>query len=559
MGRNFEQLIAVPPELKAGHEQQTFHIIFERAPIGMFIARPDGNIERVNPAMCKLLGRSRQELLAPDASMVHPGDRPLYERIVGRLQGRLVHVFSREIRYLKRDGSSIPALSKIAAQRDRSRKLVRIVTQVVDLSDRVRLEERIQSLTYSDPLTRLPNRRALIEAIDDRLRQGGDEGFAFLFLDLDRFGVINDVLGHPVGDQVLIGVAKRVQAICGNRCLLSRTGGDEFGVIVDGDDGDQTAGLAARIRTELRKPLEIEDRSLSIGVSIGFARFPEDGASRSEIMRNADVALHHAKVDFSGLQRYLPTLHRYSEHGLAIESALQQSIHDDDFEVFVQPVVKAGSRKIAYHEALIRWRHDGDLKSPDAFVPIAEANGLIIEIDRMVARKALSRIAESVDCNISRISLNLSAISLMDEGIVEYFHGLLDSLRISGDAVIAEVTETAILPDMEHARNTLSALRALGVKVAIDDFGAGFASFSLLRHLGFDVLKLDKTLVDSIGQNSNDENILEGLIGMGHNLGVEVVAEGIESAQQCRWLEARGCDLLQGYYLGVPRPLHGTD
>ena len=544
------------PGPEYGQEDEVSRLIFERAPIGMLIAGPDGRVERVNPAMCLLLGYTEEELLAPGASITHPDDRFLYRSIVAQMQEASVRFLSVESRYVRKDGATICALSQITAQKDRSGRLVRMIAQVVDLTDRVQLQRRIQDLAYTDPLTRLPNRRALIEAIDNRIvRHALDpQRFAFFFLDLDRFTVINDVLGHTIGDQVLVGVARRVRTICGKTCMLARTGGDEFGLVVDSKDCAAADNLAAQIRTKLRHPLDIEGRSLSIGTSIGYASFPDDAGSRSEVMRNANVALHHAKLDLSGSQRYAPTLLRYSEDWLAVESALQQSIHDDQFEVFVQPVVQAGSRQTIYHEALARWRHDGQLKSPNTFIPIAEADGLIIEIDQLVARKALSGIAGDERCGINQISLNLSAISLRDERIVGHFENLLESLDLPGSAVLLEVTETAVLPDMEHARNTLGALRALGIKIAIDDFGTGYASFSLLRRLGFDVLKIDKSLVDGIGSDSSDENILEGLIGMGHNLGVQVVAEGVECAEQCHWLEAHGCDYLQGFHLGTPRP-----
>ena len=521
MQRAPHNVVAIAEQAVA-FDQEVFRILFERAPIGMLIARPDGSIERVNPAICELLGFSQEELMTPNISITHPDDSNLYDSIVTHMQDPSVHFLSVEKRYLRKDGTSIHALSKIAAQRDRAGRLVRMIAQIVDLTDRIKLERRIEGLAYSDPLTGLPNRRALIEAIDGRILRHSLENdcFAFLFLDLDRFKVINDVLGHGFGDHVLVSVARRVKSICVDACVLARIGGDEFGLVVDGADGATAAELGSKIRAELRKPFDVEGRSLSIGVSIGYASFPDDASSRSELLRNAGVALHHAKLDLSGSQRYLPTLRRYTEDWLAIESALQQSIHDEQFEVFVQPVVQAGSRQTIYHEALLRWRHGGELKGPDTFIPIAEADGLIIEIDRIVAKKALSRIAGNEPCGVGQISLNLSPISLRDERIVEHFRSLLDTLGVPGAAVLLEVTETAILPDMEHARITLDALRALGIKVAIDDFGAGFASFSL-----------------------------------GHNLGVQVVAEGVERADQCRWLESRGCDMLQGFHLGVPRPL----
>lgn len=545
------------PGPEYGQDAELSRLIFERAPIGMIIAWPDGRVERVNPAMCMLLGYSEEEFLSPGTAITHPEDRLLYRSIISQMREPSVRFLSVESRYLRKDGTTLYALSQISAQRDASGQLVRMVAQVVDLTDRHRLQQRIHGLAYTDALTGLPNRRALIEALDARIVRHALEPqrFAFFFLDLDRFTVINDVLGHTIGDQVLVGVAERVQAISGKSSLLARTGGDEFGLVVELDDCAAADDLAAKIRAELRHPLEIEGRSLSIGISIGYATFPDDAGSRSEIMRNANVALHHAKLDFSGSQRYAPALLRYSEDWLAVESALQQSIHDDRFEVFVQPVVQAGSRQTIYHEALLRWRHDGQLKSPNTFIPIAEANGLIIEIDQLVARKALSRMARDEHCGINQISLNLSAISLRDERIVGHFRNLLESLDLPGIAVLLEVTETAILPDMEYARNTLGALRALGIKIAIDDFGTGYASFSLLRRLGFDVLKIDKSLIDGIGNDNSDENILEGLIGMSHNLGVQVVAEGVECAEQVHWLEAHGCDFLQGFHLGTPRPL----
>lgn len=556
MQNGAENVVALP-NMDPGYDQEVFRILFERAPIGMLISRPDGDLDRVNPAICNLLGYTERELLAPGTIFTHPDDWLIHQGIVKQMHDPSVRFLSVELRLLKKNGATIHAMLNVAAQRSRTGKLVRMIGQIVDLTERVELERRAQGLAYSDPLTGLPNRRALIEAIENRVMRHpmDSQRFAFLFLDLDRFKVINDVLGHNLGDQVLNAVAQRIQAICTGTCVLARIGGDEFGLVIE-NAGEQTAAeIAGKIRADLRRPLEASGRNLTIGASIGIACFPDDGVTRGEIMRNAEVALHRAKLDMSGFQHYVPALHRYSEEWLTIESALQQSIHEGRFEVFVQPVVEAGSRRIVYHEALLRWRHQGELISPSTFIPIAEADGLIVDIDRMVSQKAISNIAQRSGTDVNRISLNLSAISLRDERIVEHFEDLLDRYGVSGKSLLLEVTETAILPDLEHARNTLNALRALGIKIAIDDFGAGFASFSLLRRLGFDVLKIDKSLTDGIGQKRSDESILEGLIGIGHNLGVQVVAEGVEHAHQCRWLESRECDLLQGFHLGMPRLL----
>ena len=538
-------------------ERTLFRLLFERSPIGIIISDPGGSIEHVNPAICETLGFSETELAGSGACYTHPDDVELETRVLSQLKDPSVNLLSFERRFLRKDGSTLHALVKISAQRDDGGELMRVISQVIDLTALRERDRRIHELSYSDPLTGLPNRRALMETIDDWILRYPLEPrrFAILFLDLDRFKVINDVLGHNVGDKVLLAVVDRLKTFSAPECVLARVGGDEFALLLRAPRAGAVRAMVDRIRCDLRQPFDIDGRSLSVGVSIGISCFPDDAHSRSELMRNADVALHRAKLDMTGSQRYDPSLSRYNEDWLAVESDLQQSITGKAFEIFVQPVVKSGSRETVYHEALMRWRHHGELKSPNAFIPIAETDGLIVDIDRLVSEKAISAIASGRRRDISRISLNLSAVTLRDERIVTHFKSLLREYGVLGGSILVEVTETAVLLDLQHARETLDEFRALGVRIAIDDFGAGFASFSLLRNLRFDLLKIDMALTKGIGRNPADESILEGLIGMGHNLGVQVVAEGVESLRQCRWLESRGCDLLQGFHLGVPRPL----
>lgn len=545
------------PERDPLDERMLFRLLFERSPIGIIISRFDGIIEHVNPAICETLGFSERELLRPSKVFIHPDEFDLDTSICKQLKDPSVNLLTLERRFIRKDGTVLYALIKISAQRGEKGTLTRIISQVVDLTALRERDKRIHELAYSDPLTGLPNRRALIETIDDWIMKHPLEPrrFAILFLDLDRFKVINDVLGHNIGDQVLLAVVRRLKSLHHGANVLARVGGDEFALLVEAPGTGTVEAMVERIRQVLRQPFDVEGRSLSVGVSIGISCFPDDARSRSELMRNADVALHRAKLDMTGSQRYAPGLNRYTEDWLTVESELQQSINAGAFEIFVQPVVRSTTRETVYHEALLRWRHRGELKSPNAFIPIAEAGGLIIDIDRLVSEKAISAIASGKRSDVSRISLNLSAVTLRDEKIVSHFKRLLRRFGIVGASVLLEVTETAVLLDLEHARSTLDDFRALGIRVAIDDFGSGFASFSLLRNLRFDLLKIDRALTDGIGRNCADESILEGLIGLGHNLGVQVVAEGVESLGQCRWLESRGCDLLQGFHLGIPRPL----
>lgn len=544
------------PERDPLDERTLFRLLFERSPIGIIISRPDGTIQHVNPGICDMLGFSQHELLGSSNVFFHPDDVDLDANIFEQLQDPSINLLSLERRFIKKDGTTLYALMKISAQRDEDSALVHTISQIVDLSALRERDKRIHELAYSDPLTGLPNRRALMETIDDWIMRNPLEPrrFAILFLDLDRFKVINDVLGHNVGDQVLLAVVQRLNSLYAGTNVLARVGGDEFALLVEASKTGTVEALVGRIRQALRQPFDVDGRSLSVGVSIGISCFPEDAKSRSELVRNADVALHRAKMDMSGSQRYAPGLNRYTEDWLTVESDLQQSINGRAFEVFVQPVVESNTRETIYHEALLRWRHRGELKSPNAFIPIAEADGLIVDIDRLVSEKAISAIASGKRNDVSQISLNLSAVTLRDESIVAHFKRLLRQFRVLGSAVLLEVTETAVLLDLEHARTTLDDFRSMGIRIAIDDFGSGFASFSLLRNLRFDLLKIDRALTEGIGRNSADESILEGLIGMGHNLGVQVVAEGVETLRQCRWLESRGCDLLQGFHLGVPRP-----
>ncbi len=428
-----------------------------------------------------------------------------------------------------------------------------IVLNVRDISERKAYQSTIEHLAYHDPLTGLPNRRMLREQADHFLahsQRGGREA-TLIYLDLDRFKEVNDTLGHEAGDELLAQVARRLQNCVRSSDLLARLGGDEFAILLGETTTEGATDAAQRVLAVLQKPFTVADTTLRIGASLGLAVYPRDGQNLDDLMRAADVAMYRAKEHGMGLMFYSQELDRYSRERLNLIQDLREALIKGEIYLEYQPILDTQNKRWIKVEALARWKHPrhGSI-SPANFIPLAEETGLIRDLDHLVLDKAC-REASLLGWSIS---VNISPRTLYDTGFAEAVAAVLQKSGLNPGKLHLEITETALIQNLPRAVQHLSALRQLGVRVALDDFGVGHTSMSYLKDLPIDLLKIDRSFIHGIGRDSREEAILRTILLLGEGLGLRTVAEGVETSEQMAWLQERGCHLLQGFAIARPQP-----
>ncbi len=426
-----------------------------------------------------------------------------------------------------------------------------------DMTTRLKeLYESLESLAFTDPLTKLPNRTLfhdhLLQAIDSAKRDY--KPFALFIMDLDRFKDINDTLGHQVGDVVLQQVAARLRSKLRETDIVARMGGDEFAIMLPTATAKH-ADMAARMLLQaLRAPIQVENQVLDIGASIGIALYPDHGVDANILIQRADVAMYAAKTTSAGHTFYETKFDQHNPSRLVLMSELRQAVEQEQFELYYQPKVNLKSNQVTGVEALARWRHPNDgLVLPDAFIPLLEQTGLIRSLTPWVLHASLKQGQKlrTLEMPIA-ISMNLSVRDLQDPYLVETFTEQLAALQISPRWLELEITESAVMTDPVHAMEVLARLSAMGLKLSIDDFGTGYSSLSYLKKLPVDAIKIDKSFVIGMAQDENDAAIVRTSIDLAHNLGMEVIAEGVESEQALLRLIKLGCDTVQGHYISRP-------
>ena len=422
-------------------------------------------------------------------------------------------------------------------------------------------EERMRFLASHDPLTRLGNRALLQDRLDAALQQAKRAGkhFALHMIDLDHFKDINDVHGHGTGDKVLTTVAERIGHITRSVDTIARLGGDEFTVLQDlgeGDNAGSVGALAERLITGLSEPMEIDSHNFQVETSIGIALYPEDGEGPEDLMRNADLALYRAKAEGRG--RYVfftPALGEQAIRIAAIKASLRQAIAERQLTVYYQPKADLRSGEIIGAEALVRWNHpQHGLIAPSEFVPVAERSGLIGALGEFVLHEACAATAHwrRIGMRSFTIAVNLSPVQFRHQNVKALVEGALAAAGLPAEALELEVTETTLMQDADDTMRSLRSLQDGGVSVAVDDFGTGYSSLSYLKQLAAKTLKIDRSFVDGCAEQSEDSQIVGAIVGLAHNLGMHVVAEGIETFEQVTALQRMRCDAAQGYLIAQP-------
>ncbi len=426
----------------------------------------------------------------------------------------------------------------------------------IDVTERRQAEARIEHLAHHDPLTNLPNRALFQMRLDVALAQARcGEGFTLFYLDLDRFKDVNDTLGHPVGDLLLQSVTARLCSEVSEQDMVARLGGDEFVVIVSAQQSEGAAvALAQRLVQRLGEPFDLDGHHVLVGASLGMATAPDDGTDAEQLLKNADLALYRAKHSGGGrICRFEADMDLQMVARWALATDLRAALERGQFALFYQPVVSIRTRKAASFEALIRWIHpERGFIAPDQFIPLAESNGLIVAIDQWVLREACEQAARW--SGRQRVAVNVSAVSFSSPNLVDNVAAALRESGLAPERLVLELTETVMLQDAELALTTLQSLKALGVRIALDDFGTGFASLSYLQRFPFDKVKIDRAFIAELGQRSQSSTIVRAVIDLCAALGMDTVAEGVETEEQFQALTMHNCDYVQGYLISRPLP-----
>jgi diguanylate cyclase (GGDEF)-like protein/PAS domain S-box-containing protein len=541
--------------------EERFSSTMELAAIGIAHV-DDGRFIYVNPQLCEMLGYTERELLGLTAKQIsHPGDVAASDDVHARLRSGAIKSFKLEKRYLRKDGTPVWVGITVAMKRDRTGAPLYDISIVEDISARKRAEERIQYLATHDGLTGLPNRamfgQLLNLAVETSRRY--DRKFAVLFIDLDRFKVINDTLGHEAGDVLLREMAARLRECLRASDVVARLGGDEFVVLVqEVADVGQVSAVARNILSAVMKPVVILGQECRVTASVGICMHPEEGQDEQSVMKNADMAMYLAKEEGkNNYQFYSGRMKNHSIERLALETNLRRALELMEFVLAYQAKVNFRTGEITGVEALLRW-HSPQLGtvSPGQFIPLAEETGLIVPIGKWVMRTACEQNVAWQKAGLPPVKMcvNLSMRQLNDESLAREIDTVLRETAMDPSLLELEITESMIMHNADRAVKILSTIKALGVRLAIDDFGTGYSSLAHLKRFPIDTLKVDRSFIREIPSDAEDRAIAEAIIAMGKTLSLTVVAEGVETPEQQAFLSERACDEMQGYYFSTPVP-----
>jgi diguanylate cyclase (GGDEF)-like protein/PAS domain S-box-containing protein len=523
----------------------------------------------LSPRWKTVIGADAAEVCGPEEwlNRVHPDDVAALRTTLTSADHKKPEPFACEHRVRHADGSYLWLLCRGVAAGS-GRKPSRLAGSLTDVTERVAAAERLKTAGFVDALTGLRNRSDFEAAVERRIQRfhehPADGRFAILYLDLDRFKIVNDSLGHLVGDELLVAVARRLESCLREGDVLARLGGDEFAILMTNiTDGGEANSLALRIRSSLGAPVPIAGRdvftSASIGIAVGHAEY----ASPDEIVRDADAAMYHAKrLGRSRHELFDADMHTRARDRLGMENDLRRAVSENDFELHYQPIVLLGTRMCVGFESLVRWRRNGEMVSPGVFIPIAEELGLMDELGTWILHQACRTFADwrqrFPHAGLDYITVNASGRQLTHRSFVVEVEKAVRTSRLPPSAVRIEITETALMDNPTHAVEVLTQLREFGVKIYLDDFGTGYSSLSHLHRLPVDALKIDQSFVKSMLVPDRPA-IVESILALARTMKTSVVAEGIEDERQAEELLRFGCTHAQGYLFSRPLPVRAAE
>ena len=549
--------------------EQRFRVAFVEAPIGMILATTDGHLVEVNGAFASMVGVAADRLAGRHLSELGPPtELTAHEEVLGLLADAPPETTRRHrFRYEHVSGTLVVGDTSISVVEHPDGRRY-LIGQVQDVTRENAIAERMAYSAHHDELTGLLNRTAFMERLASALiRRSQDETLGVIFLDVDRFKLINDSLGHAAGDRVVKTVGQRLRVAAGEDATVARFGGDEFVVfLTDSNGGGRIDELAYALAEVVTEPLSLLDRETFVTVSVGVATADRAWVTAESLMRDADAAMYQAKDRGRNRVEHFEAATRDSVvrlHHLGNE--LHRAIERDEFAVLFQPIAELRTGRLAGFEALVRWEHpERGIIAPADFIELAEDTGMIVPIGQLVMERAMNQMATwrrrlGHDADRLTVSINLSARQLGESDLVRQVADALERTGVDPSSVWFEITESALVADIDLSTEVLSALRGLGVRFAIDDFGTGYSSLNYLQRFPAEALKIDRSFVRGLREGSDDEAIISAVTHLGHSLNLLVTAEGVELDSQLVRLRELGCDHVQGLLIGAPQPTPDVD
>jgi diguanylate cyclase (GGDEF)-like protein/PAS domain S-box-containing protein len=548
-------------ELRISREKLS--AIIENAPIGIVLATPDAVILEANPAFSHLVAIPKEELPGMHISVfTHPEDLKADLDQVNALVRGEIPSFTMEKRYLRKGEEPLWVRIHVFRYPEMSGKLI-LLALVEDISLFKKTEDIIHQRSLHDVLTGLPNRMLLLDRINQAVSQArrSDELVAVLFLDLDRFKSINDSLGHAIGDRLLQQAADRLLASLQQYDSVSRSGGDEFIILLTGRKHlNQIRDITERIIKLMAEPFEVAGHELFTSTSIGVAVFPQDGEDADTLIRHADIALYKAKhLGRNCYAFYNPEENLYNKDRLRLENEMRRALRENQFLLHYQPQIHLATGSLAGFEALVRWNHPArGMVPPGLFIPIAEETGMILPLGTIVLREGFATAARWLESAREgfQLSVNISGHQFHQKDFLSEVIALRDQYRLPPYSIELEITESIAMQMKPATLDVLHALRQEKFLIALDDFGTGYSSLKYLQELPLDCLKIDRSFIEHLETDARRRGLLASIINMARILELSVVAEGVETEGQINILQDLGCDRVQGYYFSPPVSEH---
>jgi len=560
---NIVQYIGIKLDITQYKEQEQrlkqAAVVYENIGDGILITDKNRTILSVNPAFEEIFGYSKGELIGKEPVFIQTKQRDqlFYEQMWHKV--RYTNRWSGKVYNKTKDGKILPIWLTIAVIKDKDGEVQNYIGIYTNLSEIIATQEKAEYLAYHDSLTNLPNRAYLDMHLNDLINVAStsNQQLAILFIDLDRFKIINDTLGHSVGDAMLIEVGNRIKNIIDSDTFFARIGGDEFVVVISSAKAKQKAIiLAEQILNVVRKPIKAYSYHLNTTASIGITLYPDHAKDKQELLQYADAAMYAAKENGKDTFKfYAIKLSLDVKDRLNIEQELSKALQNNEFYLYYQPQYDIQSSKITGIEALIRWENQKlGFVSPDEFIEIAEETGMIVSIGYYVIYEACSAYMrlKKMGYELDTISINVATIQFREDDFVQKIKEIFDKTGIEAKNVELEITERFIMEFSIQKMSILEDLRSLGCHISIDDFGTGYSSMSYLKKLPLDTIKIDKSFIDEIPYNNHDVVVTKAIIALSKNLGYQIIAEGIENKEQEEFLKKNGCDRGQGYYFAKP-------
>ena len=554
--------------------ERRYRFIVSYSPDIIYMIDHKGFFTFVNDRVTDLLGHKPEELIGEHfSSLVHEDDieiadhvfneRRTGERSSQNVEFRLIST-NPEIHSKPFESNSIVIeLCSMGVYENTTDGTPYLGTYGVarDISERKKDQEMIHFQAYHDLLTRLPNRELFLDRLKLSISQAGRKStkLSVLFLDMDGFKFINDSLGHVIGDSLLQRVAYRLKETLRDTDTISRIGGDEFNILIPELRNSEEAGLVAqKILTAFSKPIMLDSHKITISFSIGISVYPDDASTTEELIKNSDMAMYHIKGrGKNGYEYFSDHMQSIYQQRHSIEQDIRKALEDNQFEAYYQPQYNITTQKITGLESLIRWNHpEKGLITPDNFIPIAEEIGLINEIGFYMLDNGCKQLKTWIDAGIkpTKLSINVSAYQLAESNFDTIVCDLISKYGIPRNLIMVEITETALMQNMEQVIPRLQKLVQCGIGICIDDFGVGYSSLSYLQILPIDILKIDRSFLNCISENNNKACIIKAIVAMARELSLNIIVEGVETTQQLDYIKNIGCTTVQGFLLGRPVP-----